>query len=121
VPEKREPRLAERLMGADPPSENVPAPGRSASPQPVRPMLAPVDGTLPVLEPAQVMRVWIAPWTDDRADLHWPGYVFTEVTPRRWSVGEVEVGKVPTLVPLQVLSGQWPAGAGQAEEGRGRP
>jgi len=37
--------------------------------------------------PAQVMRIWFAPWTDDRGDLHRPSYVYTEVDGRRWAIG----------------------------------
>ena len=56
----------------------------------------------PVLEPARVMRVWIAPWIDSKQDLHMPGYVFTEVTPRRWSFGEATaVRGARPLVPVQ--------------------
>lgn len=57
---------------------------------------------LPILEPAKVMRVWIAPWIDAKQDLHMPGYVFTEVTPRRWSFGEAAAVTGKPLVPLQV-------------------
>lgn len=57
---------------------------------------------LPVLEPAKVMRVWIAPWIDNKQDLHMPGYVFTEVTPRRWSFGESSAVRGKPLVPLQL-------------------
>jgi conjugal transfer pilus assembly protein TraV len=48
------------------------------------------------------MRVWIAPWIDAKQDLHMPGYVFTEVTPRRWSFGEAAAVTGKPLVPLQV-------------------
>jgi conjugal transfer pilus assembly protein TraV len=47
----------------------------------------PVQQPMPVMEPAKVMRVWINNWTDSAGDLHYPSYVFTEVTPRRWAVG----------------------------------
>jgi len=56
---------------------------------------------LPILEPARVMRIWVAPWIDDKKDLHFPGYIFTEVTPRRWSMGEASAIKGKVLVPLQ--------------------
>lgn len=60
------------------------------------------DTEKPILEPAAVMRIWVAPWIDDRGDLNWPGYVFTEVTPRRWAFGEVGAARAKPLVPLQV-------------------
>lgn len=56
---------------------------------------------LPILEPARVMRIWVAPWIDDRKDLHFPGYVFTEVTPRRWSMGEASAIRGKPLIPMQ--------------------
>lgn len=37
--------------------------------------------------PAKVMRIWVAPWTDTEGDLHMPGYVYSEITTRRWSIG----------------------------------
>lgn len=37
--------------------------------------------------PAKVMRIWVAPWTDAVGDLHMPGYVYSEITTRRWSIG----------------------------------
>lgn len=41
----------------------------------------------PFREPAQVMRIYIAPWEDESGDLHMGGYVFSEIVPRKWSVG----------------------------------
>ena len=37
--------------------------------------------------PAQVMRIWVAPWTDERGDLHRPSHIYTEIVARRWAVG----------------------------------
>lgn len=65
-------------------------------------MLQPLAGPLPVREPAEVMRIWIGPWIDSKQDLHWPSYVFTEVTPRQWSFGEAAAINAPVIVPLQV-------------------
>jgi len=56
----------------------------------------------PLREPSQVMRIWIAPWIDQSDNLNWPGYVYTEVTKRRWSYGEQEVrhqGMPPQFLP----------------------
>jgi len=53
--------------------------------------------------PAQVMRVWIAPWEDSRGDLHAPGYLYTEIEPRRWSLGAPAEPDRDTLIrPLQI-------------------
>lgn len=64
----------------------------------------------PILEEAQVMRVWVAPFIDANQDLQWPGHIFTEVTPRRWTFGERDVARIRTAVPLQVAEGP-PEGA----------
>jgi conjugal transfer pilus assembly protein TraV len=53
--------------------------------------------------PAQVMRIWIAPWEDSRGDLHAPGYVYTEIEPRRWTLGApAEVERTTLIRPLQI-------------------
>ena len=39
---------------------------------------------VPVRTPSQVMRIWIAPYVDTAGDLVAPGYVYTEIEPRRW-------------------------------------
>ncbi len=57
---------------------------------------------LPILEPARVMRVWVAPYIDAKEDMHMPGYVLTQVTPRQWTFGEASALKVRPLVPLQL-------------------
>lgn len=45
----------------------------------------PVVQPMPVLEPAQVMRVWVNRWVDASGNLNYPSLVFTEVAPRRWA------------------------------------
>ncbi|MBT42540.1 MAG: type IV conjugative transfer system protein TraV [Idiomarina sp.] len=57
---------------------------------------------LAVLEPAKVMRVLIAAYTDATGYLHMPGYTFVEVTPRRWSYGEAANTRPSRVVPLQI-------------------
>jgi conjugal transfer pilus assembly protein TraV len=58
---------------------------------------------LPLRLPAQVMRIWLAPWEDDRGDLHAGGYVYTEIAPRTWSLAEGPAPATPArLRPLQV-------------------
>lgn len=43
---------------------------------------------VPVRTPAEVMRIWIAPWESDDGDLMTPGYLYTEIEPRRWVMGQ---------------------------------
>tara|TARA_R110002051_G_scaffold299268_1_gene366393 strand:- start:2644 stop:3192 length:549 start_codon:yes stop_codon:yes gene_type:complete len=61
------------------------------------------DQPVPIRTPAQVMRVWIAPWEDDRGDLIVTGHLYTEVEPRRWVIGEQAANTQPSLRPLQSI------------------
>lgn len=45
----------------------------------------------PIRNESKVIRIWVAPWIDSQDNLHWAGYVFSEVTPKRWSVGEQSI------------------------------
>jgi len=58
---------------------------------------------VPIRTPAQVMRIWIAPWEDDRGDLIVTGHLYTEVEPRRWVIGEQAANTQPSLRPLQSI------------------
>lgn len=57
-----------------------------------------------VRTPPKVLRIWIAPWEDSDGDLQAPSYVFTELEPRRWIIGNPSGPSVPTLKPLQVAA-----------------
>lgn len=49
------------------------------------------DNPIPVRTPARVMRIWVASWEDSTSGaLIAPGYVFTEIEPRRWTIGRPE-------------------------------
>lgn len=74
---------------------------------------------LPVLEPAKVMRIWIAPWEDSKKDLHWPSYLFTEIQPRKWSFGKSEfTGSRPVIPHLMVTPSAQSALPDRPESGR---
>lgn len=62
-----------------------------------------IEKPLPVRSNAKVMRIYISSWVDKDGDLHSPGYVFTEIEPRRWSIGEEHQVHEVALHPLQVL------------------
>jgi hypothetical protein len=70
----------------------------------------PTDANLPRAEdpmalrlPARVMRIWIAPWEDSRGDLHAPGYLYTEIESRRWTLGApAELERTALIRPLQI-------------------
>ena len=74
----------------------------------------------PVRAPAQIMRIWIAPWIDKRDDLHLPSHIYTEIQPRRWVFG-VEAGRsqgviVPTKDLARVPSGRVEQGPATGEK-----
>ena len=60
------------------------------------------DQPIPVRTPAQVMRIWVAPWEDENGDLMTTGYVYTEIEPRKWVIAEQAPESAPTLKPLEV-------------------
>ena len=57
---------------------------------------------VPIRTPAQVMRIWIAPYVDTTGDLIAPGFVYTEVEARRWIYPDDEdLGNGRTFNPLR--------------------
>lgn len=65
----------------------------------------------PLLTPAKVLRVWIAPWEDGRGNLHMAGYVFSEISKRKWKVGNTAPASRPVLRLLDA-----PQGAGSSPQ-----
>jgi len=61
-----------------------------------------IDDPTPIRTPAQVMRLWIAPWEDSEGDLMVSNYVYTELEPRRWMIGKSAPTLSPSLIPLQI-------------------
>lgn len=47
---------------------------------------------VPVRTPSMVMRIWIASYTDMNGDLNSPGYVYTEIEPRKWVIAPTKTG-----------------------------
>ncbi len=45
------------------------------------------DEPVPVRTPPQVMRIWVAPYEDTEGDFIVSGYVYSEISPRRWTLG----------------------------------
>lgn len=58
---------------------------------------------LAVLNPAKVMRVLIASYKDESGYLNMPGFVYVQVEPETWSVGEAANLRPQRVVPLQVI------------------
>ena len=58
------------------------------------------DKPLPIRHPSRVMRVWINSFEDADGDLYAGQYVFTEIEPRRWSIGAEKGGQSGMINPL---------------------
>ena len=58
---------------------------------------------IPVRTPPQVMRIWVAPYEDKEGDFIMSGYVYTEVSPRRWTLGvnSQDIHNQNVITPLQ--------------------
>lgn len=68
-----------------------------------------IDKPVPIRTQAKVLRVWVAPFEDEAGDLHVPGYVFTEISPRRWNLGDGLVKKTNMISPLAgAMGGKMP-------------
>ncbi|MFV7762325.1 TraV family lipoprotein [Shewanella algae] len=57
---------------------------------------------LAVLQQPKTMRILISSWTDKDGDLHMPGFVYVEVEPKKWVVGEQANDRPGRIVPLQI-------------------
>lgn len=68
--------------------DNAPIPMRARNPLPIR-------------SQAVVMRIAVDPWEDENGDLWVPGYIYTEIEPRRWEIGARNPAPIPTLSPLK--------------------
>jgi len=95
------------------PKNPLDAEGNDTLPLAVAPSVPETQGSIPTLSPKmqdpsavrtppKVLRIWIAPWEDSDGDLQAPSYVFTELEPRRWMIGNPGGSSYPTLKPLQV-------------------
>ena len=57
---------------------------------------------LAVIEPPKVMRVLIASYKDHKGNLNMPGYVYVQVEPETWSIGEAANLRPQRVVPTQI-------------------
>jgi conjugal transfer pilus assembly protein TraV len=58
------------------------------------------DKPRPIRHPAQVMRVWVNSFEDEEGDLYAGQYVYTEIEPRRWTLGTERVDGKGGMSPL---------------------
>lgn len=42
------------------------------------------DSPIPIRTPAQVMRIWVAPWEDSNGDFVAASEIYTDIEPRKW-------------------------------------
>ncbi|WP_162530866.1 type IV conjugative transfer system lipoprotein TraV [Rhodovastum atsumiense] len=92
-------------------------PTPSAASLHVLPVALAGDGTLPLRSPPEIMRIWVAPWEDDKGDLMMSGYIFTELRERRWQIGSRPVVAFGGLRPVDVTA---PSRAGTPAEKPGQ-
>lgn len=76
------------------------APTAGITLQPVRPAARNMT-TEPHREPARVMKIRIGAWEDENGSLHGRSDVFTEIEPRRWSVGSRAAQASPGFALLE--------------------
>ena len=57
---------------------------------------------LAVLEPPKVMRLLLASYKDARGNLNMPGYVYVQVEPETWSVGEAANLRPQRVIPTKL-------------------
>ena len=89
-----------RPKHAEPPRSDNP---KTASPAPSGARIPPNSDPLPTREPAQILRIWIAPWEDAAGNLHGASHVFTEIVPSRWRIAAIPgAAATPVLTPLQI-------------------
>ena len=55
-----------------------------------------------VIAPPKVMRIYVAPYEDSTGGLNMPGYVYVEVSPKRWAVGGQAETNPARITPLQI-------------------
>jgi conjugal transfer pilus assembly protein TraV len=88
------------------PDVSEPRASRTVSVQDTFSLLPKTDAPVPLRIPAQIMRIWFAPWEDASGDLHVGTITFTEIVPRRWAIGDAYTPEDSVLAPLQPDSAQ---------------
>lgn len=93
--------------------KNTPAPqkertGTDSSGNPMPSPAPSADKPIPVRSAAKVMRVWIAPFEDEKGYLHAGQYGFVEIEGRKWSLGAEHTKQSNLLSPLSVGNGRTP-------------
>jgi conjugal transfer pilus assembly protein TraV len=70
---------------------------------------------LAVIEPPKIMRVLVASFKDHKGNLNMPGYVYVQVEPETWSVGEAANLRPQRVIPTQIREKATDEAAAQAK------
>lgn len=62
-------------------------------------LLAPLHYPKPLISQPKVLRVWVAPYRGPGGNLHFPGMVYSIITPQSWTLGNGSA-KAPVPVPV---------------------
>ncbi len=65
------------------------------------PVIQPRELPAPIRTNSKVMRILISSWEDEEGSLHLPGYIYTEIEPRRWISGEKVYEDEALFTPLR--------------------
>ena len=66
-------------------------------------------GAVPLRTPSRVMRIWYAPWENESGDLHVAKILYTEIEPRRWTIGQPVSARPRDITPLEPAKALPPA------------
>ena len=80
------------------------------------------DRPVPIRTPSQVMRIWVAPYVDTKGDLQSPGFVYTEIEPRRWIIRDGnDVSNSRVFAPLEDMRDYYLSGHSKQSQGASEP
>ena len=65
------------------------------------PVIEPQQLPAPVRTQGKVLRILIGSWVDEAGSLHLPGYIYTEIEPRKWITGEQNLMEDRVFTPLE--------------------
>lgn len=80
------------------------------------------DRPVPIRTPSQVMRIWVAPYVDTKGDLQSPGFIYTEIEPRRWIIRDgTDVSNSRVFAPLEDVRDYYLSGHSNQSQGASEP
>ena len=68
------------------------------------------------------MRIWVAPYVDTKGDLQSPGFIYTEIEPRRWIIRDgTDVSNSRVFAPLEDVRDYYLSGHSNQSQGASEP